>query len=305
VSRDASIYSYRAFGLALASEIRLPELLPLPDHEAASPDITLRLGPLEAPESAKEHGRYTRVRDELVYLYWDRVGAFRIRGGEEIQADPLPGAGEDQLRLLVLGPALAVCLHQRGLLVLHGSAVRFSFEEEDAAVAFLGDSGSGKSTTASALQARGHGFITDDLTVLDPGANTLEISVHPGYPRCKLRPEAIEPLGLNAESLPLISPDLRRSQTIAEFEATPLPLRHVVSLSKGSPIEARRLSRKEAFFELSRYLYLAPFLVSEERAKRMGQLSEVARRIAVTRFTRPLEPQNLMARMDEIEAFLR
>jgi hypothetical protein len=303
VNDTTPFYRYRAFGLTLDSELCLPELM-ASDPPTDPPGIVLRFEPLKVPESVKEHGRYTRIHESLAYLYWDGVGVFCIREGREILIDPLPSVGEDPLRLLTLGPVFAVLLHQRGLWVLHGSAVRFPFDGGEAAVAFLGHSGSGKSTTASALQSRGYGFITDDLAVLQSGENSSVILILPGYPRCKLRPEALEPLGLKPETLPLVSPDQRRSQTMGDFETAPLPLRHIILLSAGSSVEMDSLSRKEAVVELSRYVYLAPFLTSEETAQNLGTLASVSRHVSVHRFTRPLNTQHIPMLMDEIETFL-
>ena len=56
-------------------------------------------------------------------------------------------------------------------------------------MAFAGDSGGGKSTTAAALHARGLDLVTDDLLVLDPDA-AGGVVVYPGFPVLRLWPEA-------------------------------------------------------------------------------------------------------------------
>ena len=69
------------------------------------------------------------------------------------------GYVEPPLRTFLLGPALAVLLHQRGRLVLHAGAVAVNGR----VAAFLGGPSWGKSTTTAALDRRGHGIMADDV----------------------------------------------------------------------------------------------------------------------------------------------
>ncbi len=108
--------------------------------------------------------------------------------GRDLVIEPAPGAEESELRLIMLGPALAVLLHQRGLLVLHASAAALTSDGSHRAVAFMGDKGAGKSTTAAAMCARGHGLIADDLVAVDLSGAVPH--VWPGFPHLKLWPEA-------------------------------------------------------------------------------------------------------------------
>ncbi len=99
--------------------------------------------------------------EQGVCIYRPNVGSFAVRAGREIVIDPLPCVDERALRLTLLGPALALLLHQRDLFVLASSAVRVQAEDggdgDFYGVAFLGYSGAGKSTTARRpSQARLH-----------------------------------------------------------------------------------------------------------------------------------------------------
>ena len=76
---------------------------------------------------------------------------------------PMPGADPDLLSVLVSGTLLAFVLTMRGETVLHASAVQVG----DAAVAFVGASGMGKSTMATLLCADGARLVTDDVLRLD------------------------------------------------------------------------------------------------------------------------------------------
>jgi hypothetical protein len=95
--------------------------------------------------------------------------------------EPLPHVDEHVLRLYLLGPALGVLLQQRGLLVLHASAVAIG----ERVVAFVGESGWGKSTTAAALERRGHTVVADDVCALHLRGSEDPL-VFPAIPRLKL-----------------------------------------------------------------------------------------------------------------------
>ena len=74
----------------------------------------------------------------------------------KLSADNVPDAN---IRLYLLGSAMGVLLHQRGLLPLHANAV----EIDGKAFAFMGASGSGKSTLAAWFHDHGYRIIADDV----------------------------------------------------------------------------------------------------------------------------------------------
>ena len=167
-------FNYRLFGLSLHSEIELPEL-PVADARKR-PDVTIRLG--------------SDGRGSLITV--DDIAAFRVTGSE-IAVAPMEGASPRNIRLYLLGSAMGLMIHQRGLLPLHANAI----ELDGLAVAFMGASGSGKSTLAAWFHDRGHRVIADDVCVIrfsDQGAPL----VLPGLPRLRLWKEALEASGRNA-----------------------------------------------------------------------------------------------------------
>lgn len=174
-----------------------------------------------------------------------------VRGGNEIVVDPSPELDERLLRLLLLGPVLAVLLHQRGHLLLHASAVAVAGE----AILFLGSSGRGKSTMAAALRARGHGLVTDDVAVLR--AEESPPMVYPGFPQLKLWPEALLSLGYDPEKLPRWNPYLekRARPAATEFSLTALPVEKIYVLDEGDAPGILPLSLQDAFLELVRHTY--------------------------------------------------
>ena len=246
------MHSYFAFGLNIDSELLLPELVP----GVGQADVTIRLGEVNwSLPDGLERGHYATA--EEIYFSYKDVGTFFVRGGNEVVVAPMPGVEAHVLRLFVLGTILAAVLHQRGLLVLHASAVLVGGE----AVAFLGQRGSGKSTIAASLQARDHRLIADDLVVVDL-SDPQVIRILPGFPQFKLWPDAVASLGVNPEDLPKIHPLMtKRAYHIGfDFTVAPLPLRSIYVLDLDDAMEINPIEPRDAFMELVRHTYLVRYL---------------------------------------------
>ena len=114
----------------------------------------------------------------MVMLTVDGVGRYLVRGGAEILVDAAGGAAERDVRLFLLGSALGILCHQRGLLPLHANAV----VANGAAYAFAGHSGAGKSTLAAHFAQAGYEILCDDVCVIsfDEAGQPL---AWPGLPR--------------------------------------------------------------------------------------------------------------------------
>ncbi|HKP34744.1 MAG TPA: hypothetical protein VJT70_08205 [Sphingomicrobium sp.] len=175
---------YELFGLRLRSDIALPELFPAPREDA--PDVVIRVGELGEPPAQPG---LTATEDALL-LTVAGVGRYRIRGGEEIVVDATPGVPERNVRLYLLGSAMGALLHQRGLLPLHANAI----EIDGQAVAFMGESGAGKSTVAAWFHDRGFRVIADDVCVVKFDGDERALAC-PGLPRLRLWEEALEATG--------------------------------------------------------------------------------------------------------------
>jgi hypothetical protein len=179
--------TYRVFGLIVRCEFELPELFPIEPRPDA--DVTIRLGPVEAPSG--EAGLYSSER-ALVLVVPD-IAYYRIEGGRTITVQPASGVPERNVRLYLLGSAIGAMLHQRGLLPFHASAV----EIEGSAVAFMGPSGAGKSTLAAWFHDHGHRVIADDVCVVRVNGDG-RAHVVPGMPRLRLWQDVLEASGRQA-----------------------------------------------------------------------------------------------------------
>ncbi|MBI4813867.1 MAG: hypothetical protein HY802_06115 [Methanobacterium sp.] len=215
------MFHYKAFGLEISSEIELPgmiegnELIEGSDNH----DVKIILGKVDPSQVtlAEVEGPNYRVTGDDVYLWWDNIGKVRISDKKQVTVEPIADLdGSDELNLIpfLLGPVMALMLHQRGFLVLHGSAVNMGCGKVDpvvardnivsselvsselihekvssGAVAFLGHRGNGKSTTAIHLYVEGYPLVADDILAIKFDGDGLPV-VYPGYPHVRLSDEA-------------------------------------------------------------------------------------------------------------------
>jgi hypothetical protein len=264
---------YKAYNLYIASEISFPELI----ESEGEPEIVIRFGKLD--EIAEiEHNSGNNFCGEVA-----NVGRFFVRNGCEIVIDPVSGVDEGLLRTILLGPVFCVLLRQRGLLVLHASGININ----NNVVAFMGGSGWGKSTLATAFHTKGYNVLTDDVMPIQIGARAP--IVFPAYPHFKLWHEAAASLGQDTESLsPIYQNAAKLSYKVAHgFQATPLPLGQIYVLARGDKHEITSLQPQEAFVELVRHTRAITLVRNQEFVTEHLRLcSELVKNIRFCRFTR-------------------
>lgn len=234
------MYRYSLCGMRVASEFPLPELQLCNDSPHSAPDLRFRHGAVpEHLDGADYVGKVFETRGNEYLLLIPGSARFLIRNGAEVVMQPAHGGCDVDAHALLSGPVQGVLYHQRGLFPLHASTV----VQNGQAIALAGPSGTGKSTLAAALDAVGIPVIGDDICVVEPGPPAAP-QVLPAYSKLRLWRDAVEALGLDAESLPraLSGKDkylVDRGQAIPQ---TPLPLGHFVLLS-------RQRSRRETHIE--------------------------------------------------------
>jgi hypothetical protein len=268
------MHSFIAYGLSIQSEMPLLDFQPL----RHPPDVFIRLGNLANNSiERKDNGGF------LLFAKMPGVAAFLVSEGRNIVVDPEPGVSEALLRSAILASAMSVILRQRGLLVLHGSCVAINGQ----AIAFLGHSGWGKSTLASALHHKGYALLTDDVLAvhLDSG----QAWVRPSFPLVKLWPEAAIHTGKTHTKTTQIRPELSKNihEINENFTSETLPLRQIYVLAKSEHNEIIPLRGKEAFVELVRHSRTAMTLIQTAFVqKHFRQCSELTQCTGISRLSR-------------------
>lgn len=283
------MYNYTAYGLSIRSDVALPELLA--SAETAT-DVVIKVGKLASLPREATHEldsfRYRLSPDEA-YFFWDPTAAFLVRGGKEIIVDPSPEAEESLIRVLLLGVIFSVLLHQRGLLVLHASAVVIN----GGAVAFLGGKGWGKSTMAAMLYSRGHLHLADDLVALRANGASSPVALS-GYPQLKLWPEAAAfSLGEDPALMARVTPrfEKRARRTADRFSAGEIPLCGLYILSGGPEPELKMLKPQQAVVQLIANSYAVRFgdrlLNGAVASRHLRQCASIAGRVPIYQLARP------------------
>lgn len=240
------MFSYFAYGLGIHSNIYIPELMPaqVPCDVRINVDVNL-----EIPAEVLKDKHYLKITHEEAIFFDKNIGTFIVKNGSEITAIPLHGVEDSRIRLCIIGTIFAILLYQRGLFVLHGSAV----EVDGGAVAFIGPSGWGKSSITAALNAKGHHIIGDDVVPVSVEKNTM--NVFPGFPQLKLHPQVAETLGHDKSKLHSLHPLLEKGGfrvTQQEFSQTSLPLKRIYALAKDTTIGIEPIQPQEAVIHLVR-----------------------------------------------------
>jgi hypothetical protein len=155
---------YLVGGITLVSEIALPELPLIQQQDATPHPVTIRLGeiPRRLPDAVEVDPDCFATTTQ--YLLCVRgIARYLVTEGREIVVDPDANAVPLDVRAYLLGAMFVVLCQQRGLLPLHASAVA----GKSGVVAFLANSGQGKSTLAAHLVQRGFRVIADDICLID------------------------------------------------------------------------------------------------------------------------------------------
>ena len=185
------MYNYSVYGLGISSELELPELLP--SDEMGEVEIRL-LYSNQADVTAPINSNFLKVGKTEAVLAIKSFGTIVIRSGKEISIYTNPKTNQLLLKRYIIGTVLAILLYQRGNLVLHASAI----EINNRAIAFLGESGAGKSSIAAAFRSWGYGVISDDVSAIGFREDGTPI-VYPGFPLLKLSAESAQQFGYRSE----------------------------------------------------------------------------------------------------------
>lgn len=268
------MFSYSAYGLSIGSTLPLLDLVPGESEK----EVVIRRARVDMPASEPQvEGNCFKATSKEVLLFWEEVGKILVRRGREIIVDPAAGVEEGVLALSILGPAMAVLLHQRRLLVLHASAVAV----DGTAVAFLGKEGWGKSTLAAALYHRGHSVVADDVTAVNVDGNVP--IVYPGFPQLKLGPDVVlsswyrpgKPQRLDLQFEKWVV------QVTDRFPRTSLPVRRLYILEEGDDQTIESLNLQDAFEELVRHSYCAKLLPATGSSIHFLQCANLVQNVSI------------------------
>jgi hypothetical protein len=296
-------YSYVAFGLTIASEIELPELLAKDPTHASLADVTILYDEVSLAGMAVESGGrcYFQASKKVIGLEIPHVGRFLMSEGKYIIIEPIAGVDPVILRLFVLSSCLSALLMQRDLFVLHGNAIKIG----DACISFLGASGIGKSTLSGAFFRRGYSLLAEDVCAINQDFHVL-----PSIPQIKLWPDSAHKLGINTETLRRVRPDFDKFYLPLgeQFYSKALPLRVIYCLgaSTSDAFDAQNALGVHKIMPLQQHIYRRDYLKGLLKEKLYYEQSALlSKQIDVIHLKRPTHGFQLDQLVDYVENDLR
>lgn len=273
---------YSVFGLRVRSEVELPELPVLPSDDEH--DVAISWGRIERPPG--EDG-WLWTANQATMIQFDGVARFAVREGRSIRVDPHPRAEARDIRVYLLGSAMGLLLHQRGLLPLHANAI----EVGGRAAAFVGSSGSGKSTLAGWFSDEGIRVIADDVCAVgfDSGGSPV---VSPGLQRLRLWRDALERTGRDpaAYSLSFTADGSREKYdvplTSQQHRQGSAPLAALYQLDCGDQFGIEPLEGVEAAEVVFANTYRGLLIENRNRLRHWQSCVALARKVPIMRVRR-------------------
>ncbi|MGH9801062.1 MAG: serine/threonine protein kinase [Blastocatellia bacterium] len=235
-------------------------------------------------------GEYVRL------LYADSTEFIVDRYGTQIWVTWPQSQTLEDMATYLLGPVLGLVLRLRGLTCLHASAVVLG----EQAIALVGASGAGKSTTAAAFAQTGYQVLADDIVALDEQAGGF--LVRPAYPRVRLWPSSVEALYGSEDALPLLTPTwdkryLDLMESSSGFQTQPVPLAAIYFLDERSSDSnapyIQPLPDNQKLVTLVANTYANYLLDKQMRATEFGSLGRLCQRVPLRKVTPHADPKLL------------
>lgn len=262
-------------GFELRGAREQPRLAAAPFHEWAFPDGT-------------PWARFHRTARGYLVRF-PELADFAIEGEPpRVACHPAPEVTPDTCEHLYLNQVLPLVLSRRGELVFHAAAVA----AEGAAIAFLGESGRGKSTLAASFAAAGHAFLSDDGLAVAAGASGAFEAI-PGHASIRLWKDSERALmGAGVRPAPAVQ-YTGKARFLAGGElahcARALPLRRAYFLGEAARdgISIEPLASSEALVEWVRNSFVLDPDARPALASHFDRLARLANGLAAYRLDYP------------------
>lgn len=291
----ADIYYYSLFGTLVSSPILL--MADRLDRIPNDPNIGIKIieGAVPFIENGQPHldsGILCRAMGNSFLFGFDNEIRFSVTAGRDIVMQRIGDPDPDFVRLMLQGSPFGACLHQRGLLVLHGCTIILN----DKAFVVIGPSGSGKSTLAVAMDRRGHIIQGDEVGAFAQDGDQFQSL--PSFRHSKLWPDSAAYFEKDTSSLSTLWSGVEKySVPLPALKGNAsYPLGGVILLepSSVSDISVRRVNGVERLGNLLRNVYRRGFLVDLGRAQQSYKLcAKVAGTIPMWHIQRPITPMNV------------
>lgn len=302
-------FYYHAYGLVIRSSILLTGFksnLSSSEFELQNYDLTIRVGFFEKiPLNSHEYIIFDNFKivmaSNQINVYWKDKILFAIINDNEIILNKLTGLSDDFLSLTILGFAVPILLHRRGMLVLHANAIEINGE----AIIFLGQKGVGKSTTSLALCKKGYNLISDDVLMVQVGDSIS--NVFSGFNIIKIWPETIRQMGENPDKLPKIHSNIsKRFYSVSNNDKMDrIPIKIIYFITEGNKTTIEKLPPQMSLINLIESTLWSIIFDNEELEDNLKKCAKLVKNVPVKclRIKRSLKdiPNMIKVIEDDIE----
>lgn len=270
--------------------MELPELIPVQNSDV---DVTIASGkvPEHLPEARGSGILFEACSDDFLFKF-PGIGRFRVQNGSRITVQAEKNAFSEEIRLVLLGSSIGALLHQRGMLVFHGSAI----SDGKQTTIFTGQSGVGKSTLAAGLLELGFSVIADDISVIGQNVEQ-DFVVERGIPLLKLWKDTLVQLN-KADDLSKVRPQLEKFWLpIPELKEGVSRLSRVVILSPSNSKDYNYLEiiGRDKFHQLRNNTYRLQFIDKMNQTEaHFKNLSRLVNSVQMFHVYRPHKPLNIL-----------
>jgi hypothetical protein len=202
----------------------------------------------------------------------------------EVRRDP--SGRSELLPILMAGTVSALLLTLRGATVLHASAVMV----DGTALAFVGQSGRGKSTLAALMCLDGAELVTDDVLTVDPGPPVTCLG---GASELRLREAAAPIADSRPDGTTRATADSRLAVSLDRAPLQPHPLSAIVVPAPSrtaTEIEIRLLPPSTALFWILSFPRVHGWCRADVLSRDFAVLSQLVNRVPVYDVTVPWGP---------------
>lgn len=212
--------------------------------------------------------------------------------GQEVAVCPTPEASEPDIQHLYLNQVLPLAYSRQYKLILHASAV----EVAQCAIAFLGESGRGKSTLAASFSTGGYRFLTDDGLHVENSQGGYFIQ--PSHPSIRLWDDsrvALIPESEATPSMEKVSKVRLLAGAAVSFCDVPRLLQRVYFLGEDEvgSITIEPVSGRDAMLELVKNSFLLDIDARDMLTHHFCQLVEMVKTPMFYRLNYPREYEML------------
>lgn len=260
-----------------------------------------------SPETDEHHRPFFIVSkllggDFYRLCYCDGANFIVDRAGTQIWVEWPDTLAPEEISTYLFGPVIGWVLRLRGCVCLHASAIAI----DGRAVAFVGASGTGKSTTAAAFANRGYAVLADDVVAISGPPDSLLVT--PSYPELRLWPESMAALyghvsreHEHSATTEKFHVDVRAMGQ--EYQDAPLPLAAIYILNDedhSGANQVRPLSHREALIILVANTHAGRLLDRTAREEEFELLASLVARVRVSEVFRGTDLEQLPVLCDAI-----